>query len=165
MAAKKKAAKAQKAAVKARYNPYVQKLIDDEDLRDNVVDAYEAVRAAYGRVSNGKSTTDQIFDDKKLQKQIREASENIRDVAVALHEAPKKQRSGGIGRLLLVGIVGAGLALALSEGLRKKVLDTLFGAEEEFEYTSTTSSPTSTGAASGNSGAASSTATGSTPTG
>ena len=29
----------------------------------------------------------------------------------------------------------------MSEGLRKKVLDALFGAEEEFEYTSTTSSP------------------------
>ena len=38
----------------------------------------------------------------------------------------------------MLGIVGAGLALALSEGLRKKVLDALFGAEEEFEYTSTT---------------------------
>jgi hypothetical protein len=138
MAAKKKAAKAQKAAMKARYNPYVQKLIDDEDLRDNVIEAYEALRGAYGRVSNGKSTTDQIFDDKKLQKQIKEASGNLRDVAVALHQAPKKQRSGGIGRILIVGIVGAGLALALSEGLRKKVLDALFGAEEEFEYTSTT---------------------------
>jgi hypothetical protein len=31
------------------------------------------------------------------------------------------------------------LALAFSEGLRKKALDALFGAEEEFEYTSTTS--------------------------
>ncbi len=39
-------------------------------------------------------------------------------------------------------LVGAGLALALSEGLRKKVLDALFGAEEEFEYTSTTTSTT-----------------------
>jgi hypothetical protein len=38
----------------------------------------------------------------------------------------------------LVLVVGAGLALALSEGLRKKVLDAMFGAEEEFEYTSTT---------------------------
>ena len=37
-----------------------------------------------------------------------------------------------------IGLVGAGLALALSEPLRKKVLDALFGAEEEFEYTSTT---------------------------
>jgi hypothetical protein len=31
----------------------------------------------------------------------------------------------------------------VSEGLRKKVLDTLFGAEEEFEYTSNTSSASS----------------------
>ena len=43
-----------------------------------------------------------------------------------------------MGKLIVVGIVGAGLALALSEDLRKKLLDALFGAEEEFEYTSTT---------------------------
>ena len=60
---------------------------------------------------------------------------------MALREAPKKQRSGGFGRILLLGVVGGGLALALSEGLRKKVLDALFGAEEEFEYTSTTTTP------------------------
>jgi hypothetical protein len=149
MAAKKKAAKAQQAAMKARYNPYVQQVIDDDDLRDNLVQAYEAARAAYERLSNGKSPTKQIFDDKKLQKDIKEASESIRDAAVALRKAPQKQRSGGFGRLLLVGIVGAGLALALSEGLRKKVLDTLFGAEEEFEYTSTTSSAPSTGQTAG----------------
>ena len=39
---------------------------------------------------------------------------------------------------MLLGVVGAGVALAVSEDLRKKVLDALFGAEEEFEYTSTT---------------------------
>ncbi len=50
----------------------------------------------------------------------------------------KKKKSGGRGLLLLVGIVGGALALALSEGLRKKVLDALFGAEEEFEYTAST---------------------------
>ena len=46
--------------------------------------------------------------------------------------------------MLLLGVVGGAVALAVSEGLRKKVLDALFGAEEEFEYTSTTSSPPST---------------------
>jgi hypothetical protein len=144
MAAKKKAAKAQKAAMKARYNPYVQQVIDDDDLRDNLVQAYEAARDAYERLSNGKSPTKQIFDDKKLQKDIKEASESLRDAAVTLRKAPQKQKSGGgLGKLLLVGIVGAGLALGLSEGLRKKVLDALFGAEEEFEYTSTTSTPAS----------------------
>src|SRR4051812_19574203 len=146
MAAKKKAAKAQKAALKARYNPYVQQVIDDDDLRENLVQAYEAARDAYERLSNGKSPAKQIFDDKKLQKDIKEASESIRDAAVTLRQAPAKQKKGGgFGRVLLLGVVGAGLALALSEGLRKKVLDALFGAEEEFEYTSTTSSSPSAG--------------------
>jgi hypothetical protein len=141
MAAKNKAATAQKAALKARYNPYVQRVIEDDDLRENLVQAFEYTRDAVNRLANGKSPAKQIFDDKKLQKDLKAASESIREAAVALHEAPRKQRSGGFGRLLLVGLVGGGLALALSEGLRKKVLDTLFGAEEEFEYTSSTSAP------------------------
>ena len=39
---------------------------------------------------------------------------------------------------MLLVVAGAGVALAVSEGLRKKVLDALFGAEEEFEYTAST---------------------------
>jgi hypothetical protein len=84
---------------------------------------------------------------------------------VALREAPRSQRGGGLGRLLLVGLVGGGLALALSEGLRKKVLDTLFGAEEEFEYTSTTTSTASTPSTPTGASAAGSTSSGSTTTG
>ena len=148
MAAKKRAAQAQKAAMKARYNPYVRRIVEDEDLRDDLAEAYESARAAYGRLANGKSPTKAIFDDKKLQKEVKNAAEHFRDASVALREAPKRRRSGGgIGKLVLLGIVGAGLALALSEGLRKKVLDALFGAEEEFEYTSTTtaSSPQTAG--------------------
>ena len=143
MAAKKKAAKAQKAAVKARYNPYVQKVVEDEDLRQSIVRAYESSRDAISRLNNGKSPSKQIFENRKLQKDVKKAAENFRDASVALHEAPKKQRSGGFGRILLLGLVGGGVALALSEGLRKKVLDALFGAEEEFEYTSTTTSSSS----------------------
>jgi hypothetical protein len=141
--ANKKVQKAGKAADKARSNPYVQKLVEDEDLRKSIVQAYESARDAYGRLSSGKNPSKQIFDDKKLHKHIKDAAGNVRDVSVSLHEAPqkKKKSGGGLGRLLLVGIVGGAAALALSEGLRKKVLDALFGAEEEFEYTSTTSSP------------------------
>jgi hypothetical protein len=149
MAAKKQVAKAGKAAAKARYNPYVQRVMDDEDLRQNLVDAYTAGKGAYSRLRNGKSPTTQIFDDKKLQKELKTAAESIRDASVALRQAPKKKRSGGIGKLLLLAVVGAAAALALSEGLRKKVLDTLFGAEEEFEYTSTTTAPPPAGAPAG----------------
>jgi hypothetical protein len=147
--ANKKVQKAGKAAQSARSNPYVQKLIEDEEMRQNIVAAYESARDAYERLSNGKSPAKQIFDDKKLQKHIRETAGNVRDVSVGLYEAPKKQgrRGGGVGRLLLLGIVGGTVALVVSEGLRKKVLDALFGAEEEFEYTSTTSTPTPAGTA------------------
>jgi hypothetical protein len=60
---------------------------------------------------------------------------------VALKEGPKKRKKRRLGRKLLLLAVGAGLALALSEGLRSKVLDALFWAEEEFDYTSTTAPP------------------------
>jgi hypothetical protein len=143
MAAKKKAAKAQQAALRARYNPYVQRIVEDEDLRDNIWQAYESARHAAGRLSNGKSPTKAIFDDKKLQKDVRMVAESLRDATVALREAPNRRKGGlGFGRVLLLGMVGGGLALALSEGLRKKVLDALFGKEEEFEYSSATTAPT-----------------------
>ena len=144
MGAKKKAAKAGAAAYAVRRSPYIQRIADDEDLRQNLWDAYESARDAVGRLQNGKHPTKQIFDDKKLQKDIKAAAESFRDASVALREAPKKQRKGGFGKLLLLGVVGAGLALAVSEDLRKKVLDALFGAEEEFEYTSTTAPSTPT---------------------
>lgn len=143
--ANKKVKKAGQAAQSARSNPYVQRLIDDEDLRQSIVTSFESAKDAYGRLSNGKSPAKQLFEDKKLQKHIRETAGGVRDASVALYEAPKKQKSGGgLGRILLLGVVGGVVALAVSEGLRKKVLDALFGAEEEFEYTSTTSSPSST---------------------
>jgi hypothetical protein len=141
--------KAKKAAAQARANPYLRRIVEDEDLRDNIVEAYESARKAYARLSNGKSPSKQIFDDKKLQKEIKNAAESIKDAGYALREAPKKKRSGGFGKLLLVGVAGAGVALAVSEGLRKKVLDGLFGAEEEFEYSSTTTAPTPTNEAAG----------------
>jgi hypothetical protein len=142
--AKKKAQKAQKAAMKARYNPYVKRIVEDEDLRDNLVQAYESARKAYSRLSNGKSPTTQIFDDKKLQKEIKKGAASVKDASMALREAPKKKR-GGIGKFLVLGLATAGVALAVSSDLRKKVLDTLFGAEEEFEYTSTTTASTPSG--------------------
>jgi hypothetical protein len=143
MGAKKKAAKAGAAAAAVRKSPYVQRIAEDEDLRANLWSAYESARHAVGRLQNGKHPTRQIFDDKKLQKDLKAAAESFKDASVALREAPRrKKKRGGLGRLLVVGIVGAGLALAFSEDLRKKALDALFGAEEEFEYTSTTTPET-----------------------
>ena len=139
MAAKKKkvakaGAGAYAAGKAARSNPYVQRLIDDDELRDNLRTAFESARKAYSRM-NGKGPS-RVMDDKKMQKELKEAASSLREAADSLRGSKKRKR--GRGRGLLLVLVGAGLALALSEGLRKKVLDALFGAEEEFEYTSAT---------------------------
>jgi hypothetical protein len=156
MGAKKKAAAATGGAVgavqAAKDNPYVQRLVEDDELRENLAQAYESARSALDRLSNGKGPAKAIFDDRKLQKDLRETAFAVRDASLALREAPKRskpKKSGGLFRKLLLVAIAAGLALALSEDLRKKVLDALFGAEEEFEYTSTTTS--TGGAASGSS--------------
>ncbi|MEA2483978.1 MAG: hypothetical protein QOC55_1925 [Thermoleophilaceae bacterium] len=153
MAAKKKAASVGAGAVAAgkaaKDNAYVQRLIEDDDLRENLRTAYDSARSAYTRMANGKGAS-AALNDKKTQKQLREAATSLKDAADALRDAKKPKRKG---RGLLFLVVGVGLAFALSEGLRKKALDTLFGAEEEFEYTSPTTS-TSNGGSSGSSTAA-----------
>lgn len=121
----------------AKTNPYVQRLIEDATLRENVQKAIESSKRAYGRLGNGKTPAKSLLEDKKLQTELRHTLEAIRDASIALSEAPKKRvrKSRRIGRKLLVVGLGAGLALAGSEKLRSKVLDLLFGAEEEFQYT------------------------------
>lgn len=123
----------------ARENPYVQRLIEDEELRDNLREAFEAARGAYGRATgNGKGAVKAVTSDKKVQKDLRSAAESLREASEAF-KAPRKRKKSRLGRLILFGLVAAGIALVLSEDARKSVLDALFGAEEEFEYTSTTS--------------------------
>jgi len=123
----------------ARENPYVNRLMEDEELRESLKDAFEAAKNAYGRATgNGKGTVKAVTSDKKVQKEMRKAAESMQEASERLRSKPKK-RKGGLARLLVIAIVGAVIALAVSEGARKAVLDALFGAEEEFEYTSTTS--------------------------
>jgi hypothetical protein len=135
---KTKAARAGDIYETARENPYVQRLIEDDDLRESLKDAFEAAKGAYGRATgNGKGTVKAVTSDKKVQKDLRKAAENLREANDRLRK-PKRRRSR-LGRLILLALVGGIVAMAASESARKTVLDTLFGAEEEFEYTSTTS--------------------------
>ena len=135
-AARKTATKAGKAAAQARTNPYVQRFIEDEELRASVLSAYESARKAVKRMQNGKGPARAIVDDKKLQKELGTTADNLKE---ASDRVRGKRRSRHRGRkLLMLMILGAAAALILSEDMRKAVLDRVFGAEEEFEYTSST---------------------------
>lgn len=119
-------------------NPYVQRLIEDAELRDNLTTAIDSGRSAYNRLVSSKAPHKAALDDKKLHKDVTSAAEAARDAVLALGDAPKHskpKRKRHWGRRFLLLLIGGGAALAASEGLRSKVLDLLFGAEEEFEYT------------------------------
>ena len=131
-----KAKRAKDAVGNAADNPYLRRLMEDEDLRDSFRNAIDAARDAYDRLSSNGSPINTVIDDKKVHKDLKVAAENMRDASERLRGKKKKRHWG---RILFVGLAGATLAIVLSEDLRKTVLDKLFGAEEEFEYTSTTS--------------------------
>ncbi len=134
MARGTKAEKAWEAGRSAADNDYVRRLIEDEELRDNLQDAYRSAKKAYGRVNNGQPAK-KLMDDKKVHKELKSAAESLREASDQLRG---KREGHAFRNLVLLTIVGAVLAIALNEDLRKAVLDRLFGAEEEFEYTSTT---------------------------
>lgn len=149
MSKKKKAAAAGATAAEAvdavKSNPYVQRVATDGDLHDNVRVAYESARHAYERLASGKSPSKAVLEDKKLHADLATAAAALKDVGYALADPtkkPAKKRGGGLGRKLLIVIVGAGIAIAVSSDVRNKLLDLLFGAEEEFDYTSTTAPAT-----------------------
>jgi hypothetical protein len=133
----------------AKANPYIQRLIEDAKLRDHVRHAIDSGRSAYDRISNGKAPAKAVLQDKKLQRDLRDTFEHAREAFVTIQEAPKRQarKRRGFGRTVMIIIIGGAVGLAASEKLRSKVLDALFGAEEEFQYTppATTSAPAGTG--------------------
>ena len=136
-----RAQRARSAAAAAGSNPYLRRIVEDEDLRESVVTAFEAARNAYDRISANGSPIDTAIDDKKLHQDLKTAAENMREATRRLKGEEEKRHWG---RLLFVALVAAVLAVILSEGLRKSILDALFGAEEEFEYTSTTTPASAT---------------------
>lgn len=137
MAARTKKAKKAASTAAATTSPWVQRIVEDDDLRDNFRVAFEAAKDAYERLSDGK-TPKQLVEDKKLQKDIEKAASALKEAGSSLKEGPKKRpKKRHLGRKLLLLGVGVVIALAVSEDLRTKVLDALFGKEEEFEYAST----------------------------
>lgn len=123
----------------ARENQYVNRLVEDPDLREQLLEAVQAARKAYDSITGSKKGPMQaVSHDKKVQRDLRKAAESLRDATEELR-APKKRKKKWFGKLIVLTVAAAGIALALSEDARKTVLDALFGPEEEFEYTSTTS--------------------------
>jgi hypothetical protein len=94
-----------------------------------------------------------LLEDKRLHADLGKALAAARDVTITITNTKRRRRRRlTVGRVVILGTIGVGVAVATSEKLRSKALDMLFGAEEEFQYTpppnsSTAESTTAVGAA------------------
>jgi hypothetical protein len=124
-------------------NEYVQRLIQDEELRNNALAALQSARSAFDRASSKSWDKNKLAGDKKLRKDLQSAVLGLKATREDLLEGPKKKRHP-LRKLVAIAIIGFAVALVASPDVRKTVLDALFGAEEEFEYKSATTSSNGT---------------------
>ncbi len=131
--------RANRAYSAARENRYIQRLVEDEDLRASIVEAIGSARKAYDRFSEDPSL-ERATHDRRVQKELGRAAESLRDASERLTGPPRRRHT--FRNLVALGLLTGGLVLIFSESARKAALDAVFGEEEEFVYTSSTSAPT-----------------------
>jgi CHASE3 domain sensor protein len=130
------------AADQAKENPYLNKIIEDKELRENAVAALQSVKTAFDQAkATGFDNPAELVQDKKIKKNLKTAADTLKSTTDEIQSAGKKKRHP-LRTVIALAVIGGIVAIVVSEDARKTVLDTLFGAEEEFEYTSTTSAPT-----------------------
>lgn len=88
-------------------------------------------RGAAAVTDEAEAVVSRLMDDTHLRESVRHLLDKVEGEP---EPKPKKHRFG-FGRIFVLGCLAGAGALAVSEGLRTKLLDLLFGAEEEFEYT------------------------------
>lgn len=76
-------------------------------------------------------------------KKSKKAEKTVGESVVTEQTPVESSKNGGhpVRKLALLSLIAGIAALASSSGARKTVLDVLFGAEEEFQYTSHVGGP------------------------
>lgn len=128
------------ASKRDRAGTYAQRLIENEYVQENLLQAADSLRAAYRRATKRRVEPTR---DEKLRRELREAALSLREATSALQSnrrAPKRRRGR---RVLVVLAVGAGAAAAVIAS-NEEVRNAIFGDEGSGDGEGATASATAT---------------------
>jgi len=121
----------------ANFRPYVERALTDQDLRDNVRNAYESARAIYDELIANRGVTGvakRVATDKDIQDELRSAVVELRTAAERVRGKAGRERKGHPVLLFL----GIGLALVFNPftgpQIRKWISERVVGETDGFTY-------------------------------
>ena len=144
--------------------PYVDRALHDEELRDNLKEAFAAARDVYNELLGNRGAVgvaQRLATDEDIQDNLRRAVEELR---AAADRVQGKEDHSTRNRMLLLAGITAGILFNPMTGpaTRKWLMDKLTGADEDYDYSVTAPSPppATTNSGSTASGAASASSSG-----
>jgi hypothetical protein len=120
----------------ADVKPYVQRAIQDEELRENLRSAFDTARDVYDELIGKRGVTGvatKVASDKDIQDQLRSAIDDLRAAANRIQGGETHKSRNGT--LLLAGIaLGILFNPITGPETRRWLKNRIFGDEEEFGY-------------------------------
>ena len=116
--------------------PYVQRAIQDEELRENLRSAFATARDVYEELLGNRGVTgvaSRVATDTEIQDQLRSAIEDLRNAA---DRVQGRESHGGRNTTLLLAGIALGILFNPMTGpeTRRWLKDKIFGEDEEFGY-------------------------------
>jgi hypothetical protein len=117
--------------------PYLDRALHDEELRENVRNAYESARTVYNELIGRRGVTGlatRVATDKDIQAELRATIEELRKAADRVQGRSDDHTGRNTGFLLIGIVLGILFNPFTGPGTRKWLADRAVGGSDDFTY-------------------------------